>query len=104
MRADRNKLVHDGKSPEDGMIIHMNVARDLSIVGENGGLSNVTIMSEVHVGHYPIVVADMGDRRVLRRPAIECAKFADRVTVAYDQAGGFARILLVLRRATKRIE
>jgi hypothetical protein len=88
--------MHQGETTEDGVIFDRDVAGQGSIIGKNGVTANLAIVSNVHVGHDPVVVADPGYAAILHRAATEGAVFTDHIVIAYFQGGGLAGVFFVL--------
>ena len=104
MRAYHAKLMHRGKAPENGVIAHMHMPRERSVIGKNSVVANLAVMRDMTVGHNPIIVAYLSHADVLRGAAIQCAKFADDIPLANFQTGGLARIFFILRNFPYRGE
>ena len=96
--AEDAKLMHQGKSPQNGVITDTHMTGQGGAVGEDGLVSYQAIVGDVHVGHDPVVVADPGYAASLRGAAVEGAVFADDVAVTDLQCAVFARIFFILRR------
>jgi len=67
-------------------------------------IAHHAVVCQVHVRHDPVVIAHLGHARVAGGTNIEGTKLADGVAVANDQLTRFARVLLVLRNRTQRVE
>jgi hypothetical protein len=98
------KLMHHRKTAEYRVIANMHVAGQLSVICEYRVVADLAVVSEMHVSHDPVVASEPRDSRVLRRAAIERAKFANGIGVTYFQGRGLATVFLVLRRLTQRHE
>src|SRR5450830_299969 len=96
--------MHHGEAAQNRPVSHMDVARQLGIVGEDGVITDDAIVRKVHIGHQPVVIADAGYTHIPWRANVKGAKLANGVAVANDQFTGFSGVLLVLRNSTQRAE
>jgi hypothetical protein len=53
--------VHHRETTQNHPIIDLDVTSELRVVGENRVVADQTVMSQMHIGHDPVVVADTGD-------------------------------------------
>ena len=80
------------------MVVNMHMPGNLRVVGENRVIAHLAVMRHVHVGHDPVVVADPGNARILRRTAVQRAKLAYGVVIADFKTRRFVLVFFVLRR------
>ena len=104
MCAYHAKLMHRGKAPQNGIIAHMHMPRERSIIGENSVVANLAVMRDMTVGHNPIIVAYLGYANILGGAAIKRAKFSNDIPLANLQTGGLACIFFILRNFPYRGE
>jgi hypothetical protein len=67
------------------------------VVRQDRVISDLAIVCDVNVRHYPVVIAHTGHAAILNRPAIDRTIFPYGVVVADLEAGNFPGIFLVLR-------
>jgi hypothetical protein len=80
------------------------MASQLCVVGKNSIVCHLTVVRQVNVSHYPVVIADSCCTRIPSRANVESTKFANNVAVSNDQFTWFACVLFVLRYSAQRIE
>jgi hypothetical protein len=81
------------------MIFHSNVTA-YAYVGRNGyRISNFTVVANVRIGHYHIVVA-YSRYLAFTSGAVYRDVFAQNVVITYDDVTCFALKLVILRRTT----
>ena len=102
--ADAHELVHARQAAQEHPVAEVHVPGQLHGVGQDQVAAELAVVRDVHVGHDPVVVAQARDAGVLHGAGVDGHELADRVAVADLQAGGFAGVLLVLRRPADRRE
>src|SRR5688500_2270874 len=102
MRTNLAKLVNIGKPAEYDPIADMYVASQLRIIGENRIVPDLAVMCQVHVCHDPIIIAQTRYSNVLGGPDVECAEFANRISIADFQTCRLASVFFILRSSTNR--
>ena len=80
------------------------MTRNRGVVGEDRMVAHDAIMSDMGIGHDPVVVADERDARILDRPAIDRRVLANRIAIADLEPGILAVVFLVLRVVANRRE
>src|SRR5690606_34233927 len=88
----------------DGPVVDMDMPSQLHIVGNDGVRTDLAVMSDVHIGHDPVVVAQAGHSDILNRAGVHRHILPEHVAVTDFQPGGLAAILFVLRHAPDRAE
>jgi len=85
-----------GESAESRVIAHLDMTGQRSVVGKGREATHLAIMRQMDVSHHEIVIPEAGSTCALRGAAVESAKLADRISIAYFQPGRLAPIFLVL--------
>ena len=99
--ADAAKLVDAGKTAEYDIIINSDMAGQSGIISKNSMAADDTIMGDMNIGHYPVVVTNPGDTAAVSGPPVDGAILPDSVAVADFQNGFlFPMKLLILRVVT----
>ena len=101
---DPAELVHPGPGADVGEILDRHVAAECRHIAENRVVSHVAVVSDVHVGHEHIAVADFGDPAAAAGAAVNGHELAENVLLADDEARFFAAKLQVLRNEADRRE
>ena len=96
MTADAAELVDAAERADGRPILNFDVPGEGDGVGEDDVATNDAIMRDVHVGHEPVAIADLGECAAAFGAAVDGDEFADGVAVADAGDGGFALVLLVL--------
>src|SRR5579859_2671579 len=96
VHADAAELMDHGAAAEDDVVVDGNVPCERDLVCQDRVIADLRVMCNVDIGHDPVVRADTGYGDVLHGAGVERAEFADYVVIADFQAGGFARVFLVL--------
>ena len=65
-------------------------------VGENGIVAHHAVVGDMHIGHDPVVITDVGNALVLHRATTDGAVLADHIAIADLQASILALEFLVL--------
>ena len=75
------------------------MASQLGVVGKNGVVTNLTVVSQMNIGHDPVVISYRGHALIAGRSNIESTKLSNDIAVPNDQFTGFARIFFILRNS-----
>ena len=82
----------------------MHVTSQLGAVGKDGVIAHMTVMCQMHVGHDPVVIAQLGHARIAGRANVKSAKLTDGVAVANYQLARLAAVFFVLGNGPERVE
>ena len=82
--ANPAKLMHQCKTAKNGVIMDLHVTGQRAVVSHYRVIPNLAVVSDVHVGHNPVVVCNFGDATVLCRSTINRAKFTYGVVISND--------------------
>ena len=96
MSTDATELVDGGEAGDDGVIGDVDVAGEGPVVGKDDVVADLAIMRDVRIGKAKVVGSDTGGS-VSMSAAVDGGVFAEDITVADDEGGGFAGIFEVLR-------
>src|SRR5690606_12005172 len=102
--ADTTELMHGSQTAQNGPVANMHVAAQLDAVGDNRVIADLAIVSNVGVGHDPVVIAHTGHAHILHRTGIDGDVFTNHIAIADFQASRFTSVLLVLRHAADGAE
>ena len=81
VRADITKLVNQGKSTENSVVMHIYVAGQAGAIGEYSLIRHVAIMRYVYIGHNKVIVANGRNAAVLRRTPVQRHILTDGVPI-----------------------
>ena len=68
MSTNLRKLMNPSQSPDNSPIINSNVTCERCIVCEDSMMTDVAIMRNMHISHYPIIISNAGYTLILRCP------------------------------------
>ena len=80
----------------------MDMTSQLRTVGKNRMASDLTIVSQMHIRHDPVVIPQTGDTFVLNGSQIECAEFPNGIAITDFQFCQFSSIFFILRYPPQR--
>jgi hypothetical protein len=88
--------MYHSETTKNHVIANFYMSGQLRVVGENGVITYLAIMREMHVGHYPVVITYTGNADILCGSQIESAELAYGIVIADLQASRFVCIFFVL--------
>jgi len=102
--ADAAELVHGAERADGGIVFDGYMTGERGAVDENCAASDLTIVTDVRVGHDQVVAADASGAAAFYCAAIDGGKFAEFVFIAGFERDALASIGEVLRIATDYAE
>ncbi len=104
LRADAHELMCGRQTADVDEIADLAVTAEGGGIGENHIVADMTIVTDMAVGHEEAPRADRRHPAALHRTDVHGHGFADRAAFADLQAGRLAAIAQILRRTTERGE
>lgn len=102
--ADFGKLMHQGKTAQNGVAVQTDVAGQGRAVRHDDVVSDNTVVGHVRISHKQVVVADLGDAMILLRSPMHGGKLPDGIAISDFQPGNLGRVFFVLRIFSDRGE
>src|SRR5581483_11360397 len=96
MGADAAKLMDERAAAKNDVIADQHMTGELAGVRKNYVVADFAIVSDMGVGHDPVVVPDLGYSLSLRGADVDRAVLANGVVIADLQTAGLTVVLLVL--------
>lgn len=96
MGSDPAELVDGGEAGDDGVVGHLDMTGERAVVGKNDVVSDLAVVRDVRVREAKVIRTDAG-RCGFFGAAMDGGVFSKNIAVTYDEGGGFAGILEVLR-------
>ena len=92
MASNTARLIHATKRANGGVVLHMDVARELCSVYQDGVVADDTVMGNVHIGHDEVMAADPSTIPALVRAVAYRRELAKLIGIAYFKPAPNARI------------
>src|SRR5690625_4390160 len=102
MRTNMHELMNGGQAAQYDPVTHMNMTGKLYRIGNHRMAANLAIMSNMHIRHDPVIVAQSRRTDVLNGADIDCHVLTKRISIADHESSWFAAILFVLRMPAYR--
>src|SRR5690554_5231977 len=100
MRTDFAKLMHQGKTTQNCPITNMYMARKCGVVNQNTVITKHAIVTNMHICHQQIVVADGGFMAILNGAAMDGDALTNNIVITDYQTSRFAFVFQVRRVLT----
>jgi hypothetical protein len=78
--SDANELMKDAASPDEHLVLHLDVTAKQGIISDDNAVAELSVMRQVRSGHEKIVVAN-SRRAPLRSAAMDRGKLANDVVI-----------------------
>ncbi|MNM83259.1 hypothetical protein D3C81_953150 [compost metagenome] len=95
MRTDMAELMDQGEAGEDRPVADVHMPGQRGVVDQDAVVADHAVVTDVHVGHQQVVVADGGLVAILHGTAMDGDTLADHVVIADDQPGRLALVLQI---------